>query len=43
MCCLKKNLKNNDNTEEKSNNKVQAHQKQMIDILIKSLNSKENK
>lgn len=42
MCCLK-NLKNNDNTEEKSSNNAQAHQKQMIDISIKSLNSKENK
>lgn len=40
MCCLK-NLKNNDNTETKSNSNAQEHQKQMIVILKESLGLKQ--
>lgn len=39
MCCLK----NNNNAENGANSKAQEHQKQMIDILIKSLKSSQEK
>ena len=39
MCCLK----NNNNAENVANSKAQAHQKLMIDILIKSLKDSQGK